>query len=123
MFSMFPTTPPLRPLRARVSDVRAVVSALSSRREKTNADRRLARRVFVLFERLGTVVTRGLHFYVFDGAVSVYGSVATPEVREDVLGALAALPGVRHITEHLQVRNPHTPRKAFTIRPVLFDSL
>ena len=120
---MIPTATPSRTLSNRVADVRAVVSALTSRREKTNADRRIARRVFVTFERLGTVVTQGLHFYVFDGAVSVYGSVATPEVREDVLGALAALPGVRHITEHLQVRNPHKPRRAFTIRPVLFDSL
>lgn len=120
-----PAMPPTaRPsLNARVADVRAVLASLASHREKTNADRRLARRVFVTFERLGTVVTQGLHFYVYDGAVSVYGAVATPEVRDNVLGALAALPGVRHITEHLQVRNPHTPRKAFTIRPVLLDSL
>ena len=118
---MPPTTPPSSPsFGARVADV---VASLASRREKTNADRHLARRVFVAFERLGAAVTQGLHFYVFDGAVSVYGAVATAEVRDDVLGALTTIPGVRQVTGHLQVRTPHKPRKAFTIRPVLFDSL
>lgn len=110
-------------LGARVADVRALLSSLAARREKTNRDHQLARRVFVAFERLGQVDVKGLHFYVFDGAVSVYGAVATSELRDDVLGALTALPGVRHITEHLQVANPHKPRRAFSIRPVVFDTL
>lgn len=115
--------PTSRSLGAHVADVRSLLSTLAARREKTNADHQLARRVFVAFERLGQVDVRGLHFYVFDGAISVYGAVASSELRDDVLGALAALPGVRHITEHLQVAAPHKPRRAFSIRPVVFDSL
>ena len=120
---MSDTATPSKSLRSRVADVRTLVETLTARRDKTAADRQLSRRLFVTFERLGMVHTQGLHFYVFDGAVSVYGSVATPEVRDQVLAALTALPGVRQVTEHLQVANPHKPRKAFSIRPVHFDAL
>lgn len=119
---MRPTATPSKSLRARAADVRSVVAKLKLRREKTDADSQIARRLFVAFERLGMVHTQGLHFYVFDGAVSVYGSVATPEVRDQVLSLITTMPGVRQVTEHLQVAHPHKPRKAFSIRPVLFDS-
>ena len=123
MPSMSPTTPVSTALRSRASNVRALVATLAGRRQKTTTDRQIARRAFVLFERMGVVHTQGLHFYVFDGAVSVYGAVATPEVRDQVVAALGSIPGVRQLTEHVQVANPHKPRKAFSIRPVLFDSL
>lgn len=120
---MPPTTPAPRSLRTRVADVRELVASLTSRRAQTVADQQIARRLFVTFERLGMVHTQGLHFYVFDGAVSIYGSVATPEVRDQVLNLITTLPGVRQVTEHLQIASPHKPRKAFSIRPILFDSL
>lgn len=118
-----PTSTPPKSIRTRVADVRTLVASLTARREKTVSDQRIARRLFVSVERLGMVHTKGLHFYVFDGAVSLYGSVATPEVRDQVLALVTALPGVRQVTEHLQVANPHKPRKAFSIRPVHFDAL
>lgn len=123
METMPPTASFPKTLRTRVTDVGTLVASLKARREKSGSDHQIARRLFVSFERLGMVHTKGLNFYVFDGAVSVYGSVATPEVRDQVISMITGMPGVRQVTEHLQVVNPHKPRKAFSIRPVLFDSL
>ena len=119
---MPPTATPTPSLRARAAEVRAVVAKLTARRDKTASDSQLARRLFVAFERLGVVHTKGLHFYVFDGAVTVYGSVETVQVRDQALALITSMPGVRQVTEHIQVAQPHTPRKAFSIRPVLFDT-
>ena len=118
---MVPTTPHRPSLSSRVSDVRTLLETLKTRRERTDADRKIATSVFVAFERLERENdVQGLHFYVFEGAISVYGDVLTHEQREDVLRDLAALPGVRHVADHLRVAD-RRPRP-FTIRPVAFDT-
>jgi len=119
---MVPTTPNRPSLSGRVSDVRALLETLRTRRERTETDRQIATSVFVAFERLERENdVQGLHFYVFEGAISVYGNVLTHEQREDVLRDLAALPGVRHVADHLRVADRRPPRP-FTIRPVAFET-
>ena len=120
-FRMTPTLPDRPAALPRTSDVRALLATLKTRRERTEADRKIATSVFVAFERLGRMhdVT-GLHFYVFEGAVSVYGDVLTHEQRDGVLQDLEALPGVRRVTDHLRVADAR-PRP-FTIRPVAFET-
>ena len=118
------STPPNRSsFSGRVSDVRALLETLKTRRDRTDTDRQIATSVFVAFERLERENdVQGLHFYVFEGAISVYGNVLTHEQREDVLCDLAALPGVRHVADHLRVADRRPPRP-FTIRPVAFETL
>jgi hypothetical protein len=101
-------------------DVQGLLDTLRTRRERTEADRKIATSVFVAFERLGRMHdVEGLHFYVFEGVVSVYGDVLTHEQREGVLRDLAALPGVRRVADHLRVAD-RRPRP-FTIRPVALE--
>jgi hypothetical protein len=108
------------PSRSRTPDVRALLSTLKTKRDRTEADRQIATSVFVAFERLGRMHdVQGLHFYVFEGDVSVYGDVLTHEQRDGVLRDLRALPGVRHVADHLRVADRR--RRSFTIRPVAFE--
>ena len=119
---MVPTTPNRSSFSGRVSDVRALLETLKTRRDRTETDRQIATSVFVAFERLERENdVQGLHFYVFEGAISVYGNVLTHEQREDVLRDLAALPGVRHVADHLRVAD-RRPARHFTIRPVAFET-
>lgn len=120
---MASTTPNRSSFSGRVSDVRSLLETLKTRRERTDTDRQIATSVFVAFERLERENdVQGLHFYVFEGAISVYGNVLTHEQREDVLRDLAALPGVRHVADHLRVAD-RRPARPFTIRPVAFETL
>jgi hypothetical protein len=92
------------PLPASTSpNVRALLDALRQRRERTLADRALAERVFDAFESEEMPEVRGLHFYVFEGAISVYGAVASTAERDAVLGLLATISGATHIADHLTV--------------------
>lgn len=111
----------IRPKVSRVSDVRALLTTLRTRQKQTEQDRRIAGHVFVAFERLRRSDVQGLHFYVFEGAVSVYGTVLTHEQHDAVLGDLGALPGVRHVSDHLRVKD-RRPQRPFTIRPVTFKA-
>ena len=106
----------------RLADVRTLLTTLKTRRDRTEADRRIATHVYIAFEKLGrTADVHGLHFYVFEGAVSVYGDVLTHEQRDHVLMDLAALPGVRRVTDHLRVAD-RRPKRAFKIRPVALEA-
>ncbi|MEM8559893.1 MAG: BON domain-containing protein [Bacteroidota bacterium] len=90
---------PLAPLRALLDGLRA-------RRTRTMEDRALAERLFASFERGNTKRYKGLHFHVIDGVVTVYGSVDSEADRETVFGRIAALSGVRAVTDHLHVERP-----------------
>lgn len=105
----------------RVSDVRTLLETLRTRRSRTDSDRQIATSVFVAFERLERENdVQGLHFYVFEGAISVYGDVLTYEQRDHVLQDLASLPGVRHVADHIRVADRRL--RPFTIRPVAFET-
>lgn len=81
--------------------LRAFVATLRERRARTAADRSLARRIQSAV-RMANLETGGFSFYVHDGSVAVYGSVATEALREQILGIVAEQPGLRRITDHLQ---------------------
>jgi hypothetical protein len=101
--------------------VRTLLETLRTRRTRTDADRQIATSVFVAFERFERENdVQGLHFYVFEGAISVYGDVLTHEQRDHVLQDLAALPGVRHVADHIRVADRRL--RPFTIRPVAFET-
>ena len=113
-----PSPSPDRLPTTRLADVRSLLATLKTRRDRTEADRRIATHVYIAFEKLGrTVDVHDLHFYVFEGAVSVYGDVLTHEQRDRVLLDLAALPSVRRVADHLRVAD-RRPKRPFTIRPV-----
>ncbi len=114
-----PTLP--RPGGSRIADVRTLLTTLRTRQKQTEHDRRIATRVFVAFERLRRSDVSGLHFYVFEGTVSVYGTVLTHEQHDAVLGDLGSLPGVRRVSDHIRVKD-RRPQRAFTIRPVAFEA-
>ena len=117
-----PTPSSDRPPTTRLADVRALLTTLKTRRERTESDRRIATHVYIAFEKLGrTADVHGLHFYVFEGAVSVYGDVLTHEQRERVLLDLAALPSVRRVADHLRVAD-RRPKPSFTIRPLTVEA-
>lgn len=94
---------PPSPLAAGRPDVQHLLEALRRRRERTRADRALALRLRAVFDQPGAPSSQGLQFYVFEGAVSVYGAVASCAERDDVLQALASLPGTTRIADHLTV--------------------
>ena len=53
--------------------------------------------------RASDLTVQGLTIYVHDGAVSLYGTVATAAVREQVLALVTHIPGVRRIVDHLRL--------------------
>ncbi|MGB3542581.1 MAG: BON domain-containing protein [Rubrivirga sp.] len=73
-----------------------------SLRSRTTADRSLAKRLRAGVEN-ASVGSAGIAFYVHDGAVSMYGSVASEQVREDLIAVASAQPGIRRIVDHLSV--------------------
>ena|SRR5690554_5181950 len=97
-----PPRAPSRPPRLR--NVQEALHVLRARRARTEADRLLAQRVYVAFERLAASLADGLHFYVFEGAISVYGTVGSYDERDEVVATLAAIPGGSRIDDHLEIR-------------------
>ena len=82
--------------------LRALVDRHQAARAKTTADQSLARRLHDGMKASGLTVL-GLTVYVHDGAVSLYGTVATVQAREDVLALVTRVPGVRRIVDHLRL--------------------
>ena len=82
--------------------LRALVERHQSQRARTTADRSLARRLRDGVRQSGAAVS-GLVFYVHDGAVSVYGTVADAAARDAVVAIASQMPGVRRIVDHLAV--------------------
>ncbi|MEM6782687.1 MAG: BON domain-containing protein [Bacteroidota bacterium] len=91
------------PSRSPFAALRAFVDSLRARRSKTRDDRTLARSLYLAFERSEDRRYKGLHFQVVDGVVTVYGSVEQDDDRDIVFGRVAALPGVRAVSDRLHV--------------------
>ncbi|MEO1629721.1 MAG: hypothetical protein AAFU38_02995 [Bacteroidota bacterium] len=89
--------------RSPFAALRAFVDHLRSRRTRTRDDRTLARSLYLAFERGTDQRFKGLHFQVVDGVVTVYGSVQQDRDRDIVFGRVAALPGVRAVSDRLHV--------------------
>jgi len=82
--------------------LRALVDRHQAARAKTTADQSVARRIRDGV-RSGGLAVKGLTVYVHDGAVSLYGTLPSATAREDVLGLVSRVPGVRRIVDHLRI--------------------
>ena len=82
--------------------LRSLVDRHQAARAKTTADQSLARRLRDTVRASGLTV-RGLTIYVHDGALSLYGTVPTSAVREEMLALVTHVPGVRRIVDHLRI--------------------
>ena len=82
--------------------IRSLVEQRLSLRSRTTADKSLAKRLRAGIQNAG-VGAVGVAFYVHDGAVSLYGTVASAEVREDLIAVASAQPGVRRIVDHVRL--------------------
>ncbi|GIV61611.1 BON domain-containing protein [Rhodocaloribacter litoris] len=70
---------------------------------QTDRDRLLARRLYVNFERdLELADIRGIHFYVRDGIVTLYGIVRHELDRELLTSMVHQIPGVAGVVDHLE---------------------
>jgi hypothetical protein len=95
--------PPDPPTLAPRAEIRRLVDGLRDRRGKSRADRELGGHVREVFEGPEAPFVTGLHFYIFEGAVSIYGAVANYADRDEVVAALAGVPGITQIADHLSV--------------------
>lgn len=86
--------------RTGLLKLRRLVGEVRGRHLQTAADRTVA---LACRDALQDVGVSGLQVYVYDGAVSVYGTAASVEVRDDVLARLAAVQGARSVKGQLQV--------------------
>ncbi|ARA92461.1 MAG: BON domain-containing protein [Bacteroidetes bacterium] len=70
----------------------------------TLKDEQLARRLYRTFEHdLALADVQGIHFYVQNGIVTLYGVVRHDLDRELLVSLVEDLPGVEGVVEHLQV--------------------
>lgn len=83
---------------------------LTRRARQTAADRVLAERLCATFEQeLAMMDVQGIHFYVKDGTVTLYGSVAHALNRELLVALVKDLPDVRGVVSHLHVDDQPAP--------------
>lgn len=74
---------------------------------RTLSDRALAHRLFQTFENdLENADVQGLHFYVQNGVVTLYGTVRHDLDRELLTDLVRDIPGVRQVRPHLQTVAP-----------------
>jgi osmotically-inducible protein OsmY len=73
---------------------------------QTLKDRALARRFRDTFEQdLEMAGVQGLHFYVKEGVVTIYGTVRHELDRELLLSFIRQRPGVEGVVPHLSIEN------------------
>jgi hypothetical protein len=95
--------------RARINRVRATIR-----------DWRLAGRLRAVVERDAELAkVKGFHFYIFNGVVTVYGTVRHTPERDLVLGFLRRVQGVREVVGHLNVDEGRTSHTSETIEPIM----
>ncbi|GEM_PF-701858 len=78
--------------------------AASDESRQTGRDLSLARRLYATFERdLKLAEIQGIHFYVQNGVVTLYGTVRTDLDRELLVSLVREIPGVKGVVAHLQL--------------------
>ena len=71
---------------------------------QTGKDLSLARRLYRTFERdLELAEIQGIHFYVQNGVVTLYGIVRTGLDRDLLVSLVREIPGVKGVVAHLQL--------------------
>jgi osmotically-inducible protein OsmY len=74
----------------------------------TLSDRLLAERLYRTFENAPEAAqVRGIHFYVHNGMVTIYGTVRHEENQEELSARIREIPGVKGVVEHVQVVEPY----------------
>jgi len=92
-----------RPSSQPPQDISLLVDKLRAQREKTRTDRALCGRVLATFESSDAPTVTNLQFYIFEGAISVYGAVPTFADRDAVVTSLGGVAGITQISDHLTV--------------------
>lgn len=88
----------IKSLRRRLSGAR------SRDARQTARDLSLTRRLFSTFERdLELADIHGIHFYVQNGVVTLYGTVRHDLDREMLISLVRELAGVKGVVAHLQL--------------------
>lgn len=71
---------------------------------QTQRDKSLARRLYATFERdLELADINGIHFYVQNGTVTLYGTVLSELDRDLLISLVRQIPGVKGVVGHLQI--------------------
>ncbi len=71
---------------------------------QTLKDRALAYRLFHTFERdMELASVRGIHFYVQNGTVTLYGTIRHELDRTLLVSMVRQITGVKGVVEHLQI--------------------
>lgn len=71
---------------------------------QTTSDYNLSRRLFGMFERdLELAEIQGIHFYVQNGIVTLYGTVRHELDRELLMSLVREMSGVKGVVTHLQL--------------------
>lgn len=71
---------------------------------QTTSDYKLSRRLFGMFERdLELAEIQGIHFYVQNGVVTLYGTVRHELDRELLMSLVREMSGVKGVVTHLQL--------------------
>lgn len=71
---------------------------------QTVKDRALAQRLYKTFEEeMEVAQLRGIHFYVQNGVVTLYGAIRHELDRELLVSFVRQIPGVKGVVEHLQI--------------------
>ncbi|WP_457652005.1 BON domain-containing protein [Rhodocaloribacter sp.] len=79
----------------------------SDQERQTDRDRALARRLHANFERdLELADIYGIHFYVQNGVVTLYGVVRNELERDLLVSLVRQVPGVKGVVAHLQIVEP-----------------
>lgn len=87
-------------LQALTRRIRERGNALTQR---TGHDRALARRLYTTFERdLEVADVHGLHFYVSNGTVTLYGTIRSELDRDLLISVVRQVPGVKGVVTRLQ---------------------
>ena len=74
---------------------------------QTYQDKALAKRLYRMFERdMELANMRGIHFYVQDGTVTLYGAIRHELDRDLLVSFVRQIPGVKGIVENLQTVDP-----------------
>lgn len=76
----------------------------SDEARQTGKDLSLARRLYATFDRdLKLAEIQGIHFYVQNGVVTLYGTVRTDLDRDLLVSLVREIPGVKGVVAHLQL--------------------